>query len=119
MLEGLVGHHRPEVRPADSDVDDVAHAPACVALPDSAADAIGEVSHSIEYGVNSRYDVLAIDDDGCASRSAQGDVQDRPVLRDVDLVASKHGVNPRTQTGFAGQLQQQLQSFVGDAVLRV
>ena len=50
---------------------------------------------------------------------AQGHVQDRPVLRDVDLLPSKHGVDPRSQAGFLGQLDEKLEGFVGDAVLRV
>jgi hypothetical protein len=40
----LVGHHRPQVRAADADVDDVADALAGVALPLAAADAVGEIA---------------------------------------------------------------------------
>ena len=50
---------------------------------------------------------------------AQGHVQDRPLLRDVDFVAAKHGVDPRSQARFLGQFEEQLEGFVGDAVLRV
>src|SRR5215510_9930071 len=50
MLERLVGHHRPEVGAADANVDDVANALAGVALPRTAADAVGEVRHLVEYG---------------------------------------------------------------------
>ena len=39
-------------------------------------------------------------------RRAQGDVQHGAVLREVDLVAAEHGVDPRAQAGFLGQLQQ-------------
>ena len=53
------------------------------------------------------------------SRGAQGHVQDGPVFRDVDLLAPKHGVDPRSQAGFFRQLPEQRQGFVGDAVLRV
>ena len=52
-------------------------------------------------------------------RRAQGHVQDGAVLRDVDLLAAEHGVDPRAQAGFLGQLQEQLERLVGDAVLRV
>ena len=52
-------------------------------------------------------------------RRAQGHVQDGPVLRDVDLLAAEHGVDPRSQAGFLGQLQEKLERFVGDAILRV
>ena len=119
MLQRLVGHHRPEVGAADADVDDVANALAGVALPRAAADAVGEVGHLVEHGVDLRHHVLAVDDDGCSSRRAQGHVQDGPVFRDVDLLAPEHGVDALAQAGFLGQLQEQLERFVGDAVLRV
>ena len=63
--------------------------------------------------------ILAIDDDRRALRRAQGDVQDRTILRDVDLLTPKHGVDPRSQVGFLGQLQQKLECLVGDPVFRV
>ena len=66
-----------------------------------------------------RHHVLAVDDDRCSFRRAQGHVQDGPVFRDVDLLASEHGVDPRAQAGFLGQLQEELEGFVGDAILRV
>ena len=56
---------------------------------------------------------------GCAFGSAQGDVQDGAVFGDVDLVAAEHGVDAGAEAGLLGQLQQQLQRLVGDAVLRV
>ena len=54
-----------------------------------------------------------------ASRRAQRHVQDGPVFRDVDLLAPEHGVDARPQAGLLGQLQQQLERLVGDAILRV
>ena len=63
MLERLVGHHRPEVGAADADVDDVADAFAGVALPRAAADAVREVGHLVEHGVDLGHDVLAVDED--------------------------------------------------------
>ena len=119
MLERLVGHHRPEVGTANADVDDVANAFAGVAFPLAAADAIGEVSHLVEHGVDLGHDVLAVHDDGCSFRRAQRHVQDRAVLRDVDLLAAKHGVDSRSQAGFLRQLEEKLEGFVGDAILRV
>ena len=46
-------------------------------------------------------------------------MQDGPVFRDVDFLASEHGVDPRLQAGFLRQLQEKLEGFVGDAILRV
>ena len=119
MLERLVGHHRPQVGAANADVDDVADALAGVALPLAAADAVGEVGHLVEHGVDLRHDILAVHEDGCSFGRAQGHVQHGALLRDVDFLAAEHGVDPRSQAGFLGQLEQQLEGFVGDAVLRV
>ena len=55
----------------------------------------------------------------CSLRGAQGHVQDGSFLREVDLFAPEHGVNPGSQAGFLGQLQEQLEGFVGDAILGV
>ena len=49
----------------------------------------------------------------------QRHVQDGSVLGDVDLLAAKHGVDSVSQPAFFRELQEQLQGFVGDAVLRV
>jgi hypothetical protein len=119
MLQGFIGHHRPEVGAADADIDDVANRFAGVALPSSAAHAIGKIRHLIEHGVNLGHHILAIDDDRCSSRRAQSHVQDRAVFRDVDLFAPEHGVEPFAQAGFIGEPHEQLQRFIGDAVLRV
>ena len=119
VLERLVGHDRPEVGAADADVDDVADALAGVALPLAAADAVGEVGHLVEHGVDLRHDVLAVHHDRGVSRRAQRHVQHRAVFRDVDLLAAEHGVDPLAQAGLLRQLQQEPQRLVGDAVLRV
>src|SRR5215475_15296870 len=46
-------------------------------------------------------------------------MQDRTVFCDVDFFTPEHGVDARPQAGFLRQLQEQLECFVGDAVLRV
>jgi hypothetical protein len=65
------------------------------------------------------HDVLTVDDDRCAARRAQGHVQDGTVFRDVDLLPPEHGVDAHAQVGFLCQLQEELEGFVSDAVLRV
>ena len=119
MFERLVSHHRAEVRTADADVDDVLDAFAGVAFPFAAADALGERGHLVEHGVDFRHDIFSVHEDGRALRRAQGDVQHGAVFRDVDFLAAEHRVDPPAQPGFLGQLDQQLERFVGDAVLRV
>ena len=62
--------------------------------------------------------VFAVHDDGGALRGAQGHVQYGAVFRDVDFFAAEHGVRLRS-TRIPGQLHEQLERLVGDAVLGV
>ena len=80
---------------------------------------LAEVRHLVEHGVDLGHHVLAVDDDRGAARRAQGHVQDGAVFRDVDLVTPEHGVDARAQAGLLRQLQEELEGFVGDAILRV
>src|SRR5882724_4933593 len=100
MLERLVGHHGSEVGAANADVDDVADALACVSFPLPAPYAIRELSHLVQDPVNLGHYVLAVNDDGSSFGRAKGHVQDRPLLSGVNLLPSKHGVNPRFQPRF-------------------
>jgi len=58
---------------------------------------VGEIGHLVEHGVDLGHHVQAVHDDRCPSARAQGNVQDGPLLRDVDLLATKHGVDPRPE----------------------
>ena len=115
----FVGHHRAEVGAADADVDDVANAFAGVAHPGAAADALGEGGHLVEHRMNCRHDILAVDHDRGALRRPQRDVQHGAILGDVDLLAAEHGVDSAAHVALFGELKEQLERFVGDAVLRV
>ena len=90
-----------------------------VAAPGAAAHAIGEVGHAVEHRVDPGHDVFAVNQDRLPLRRAQRYVQDGPLLGHVDLLAREHRIDPRAQPGLFGELQQQIQRFVGDAVLRV
>ncbi len=72
-----------------------------------------------EHGVHAGNDVFAVDHDRFAFGRAQGDVQDGAVFRDVDLVAAKHRFDVLLQAALFGELEEQLERFIGDAVLRV
>ena len=119
MLQRLVGHDGAEIGAADADVDDVADPLAGVALPVAAAHAVGEGGHLVEHGMDLRHDVLAVDEDRGVARRAQRHVQHGALLGDVDLLAAEHGVDALAQARLFGELEQQLQRLVGDAVLRV
>ena len=90
-----------------------------VARPAPVADALGEVRHAVEHGVDSGHDVLAVDHDRGVARRAQRHVEHRAVLGDVDLLAPEHRVDAAAQTALLGKLQEQPQRLVRDAVLRV
>ena len=119
MPQRLVRHDRPEIGAPDADVDDVANALAGVAFPLATADAIAEGRHLVQHGVDAGNHILAVNLDDFAFGGAESHVQNRALLRDVDLLAAKHGVDPLAQAGFFGQLQQQFQCLVGDAVLGI
>ena len=92
-----------KVRPADSYVHDVLHDLAGVSRPFAGTNSIGEIRHLVEYGMHQRHHILAVDHDRRALRRPQGDMEDGAFLGDIDLVASKHGVDSRPQTGLLGQ----------------
>ncbi len=115
-LEGLGDHDRAEVGAADADVDDIGDRLAGISLPLAGADGLGEFAHVRQHGVDAGHDVLAIDQDRAVGAIAQGDVQDGPVFGDVDLVAAEHAVAPFLDLGLSGQIEQQAQGFIGDAV---
>ena len=114
----LVRHHRPEVRAADPDVDDVADPLAGVAGPRARAHGVGERRHPVEHLVDLRDDVRAVDDQRGVARHPQRDVEHRAVLGDVDPVAAEHRVDVLAQAGLLGELEQQPQRLVVDPVLR-
>ena len=119
VLERLIGHHRSQVGAPDADVDDVSDTPAGVAQPGAAPDAVGKLRHLVQHGVDLGHHVVAVHYDGGAFRGAQGDVQHGSLFGEVDLFSPEHGVNPGLQAGFPGQLQKQLEGFVGEAILGV
>src|SRR5215470_4809685 len=85
----------------------------------AAADAVGELGHLVEHGMNLRHDVLAVDDDGRASRRPQRHVQDRAIFRDVDFLAPEHRVDSFAQPGLLGELDEQAQRLVLNAIFRI
>jgi hypothetical protein len=119
MLQGRVGHHRAEIRAAQTDIDDVADAFAGVPQPLAAANLVGKSRHPIENHMYFRYNVYAVHKHALALGGTQGGMQHRVLFGHVDFVAVEHGLNACVQAAFLRQGQQKLQAFVGDAVLGV
>ena len=118
MPQRLVRHYGSQVGAADADVDDVADALSGVALPCAAADAIGEIRHLVEHGMNLRHHVLAVDHDRCprGARSATCSTARFSVM----LIFSPRNIASRArQAAIPGELQQQPNGFIGDAVFGV
>ena len=80
---------------------------------------VAEGRHLVQHGMHAGNNILAIDNNLFALGRAQRDMQHRPLLGDIDLVSSEHGVDVLAQSRLFRQLKQQLQGFVGDPVLRV
>jgi hypothetical protein len=90
-----------------------------MALPLSAADAVGKRGHSVQNLVHTGHDIHSVDHDGTAAGGAQRYVENRPVFSAVDLVAIEHRVDPLPQSGFLRKLEKELKRLAGDAILRV
>jgi hypothetical protein len=65
------------------------------------------------------YYILAVHDNRCPARRAERYVQDRSVFRDINLLSSKHGIDPRSQPAFFRQLHEEFEGLVSDAILRI
>ena len=90
-----------------------------MALPVAGADAVRERGHPVEHGVHLCDDVHAVDDERRTFRHAQRDVQSCAVLGDVDVVAPEHRLRALREPGLLGELDEEPQRLVRDAVLRV
>ncbi len=83
------------------------------------ADPVGEGGHAVEDLVHLVHDVDAVDDERRPFRHAERDVEDRAVLGHVDAVAGEHHVAALLELGLSGELEEQRERLVGDAVLGV
>ena len=88
-------------------------------FPFSAAYPNRNIRHILQHRVHVRHHVLAIDEDRAGFRRAQRDMQDRSPFCDVDLFPTEHCVDPLSQIGFYCQLNEQFESLVCQAILRI
>ncbi len=86
VLQGLVRHHRPEVRTSHADVDHVAKLPSGLSLPLTAAERISRMRHPVENTVYLRDYIVAIQYNRRISRGTQCRMEDRSVS--VELIFS-------------------------------
>ncbi len=117
-LQRLGDHDRSEIRPADADVHDVGDGLARVARPRARADRRRELLHVREDAIHVGHHVATVDDDGTIRAIAKRDVQDRAVLRDVDLLAGEHPARPTREIRLRRERAQQRHRLVRHAILR-
>ncbi len=117
--QGLGDHHGAQVRAADADVDHVGDGFAAVALPVAAANGVGEGAHPPQDLVDLGHHVLAVHFDGGIVTVAQGHMQHRPVLGEVDLFAREHALDPIAEAHLPRQVQQQGEGLIGETVLGI
>jgi hypothetical protein len=77
---------------------------------------MGEISHLVEHSMNLRHYVLPVHDNRCPFQGAKSEMQDSAPLGDVDLLAKEHRIPPLLDASLSGELQQQSDGFVGNAV---
>ena len=61
MLESFVGHYRPEIGAADTDINNVPNALTGVPDPFTAADPVTKRGHLVEHVVDFRHNVFAVE----------------------------------------------------------
>ncbi len=119
MAKRLVGHDRPEIGSADTDVDDVADAFAGCPKPAAFADGSCEGGHAVENLMHQGDNVVAINNDLGRLWVTEGGVQNRALLGDVDLFTTEHLVDVRFEVSFIGEGEEQRQGLIGQALLGV
>ena len=94
FLERRRYHIRPQIRPADADVDDVGELFARCALKRPAAHRVRKFFHLRLHAQDFRHNVNAVDRYRPARKIAQRRMQHRAVFGNVDFLARKHILNP-------------------------
>src|SRR5262249_4651520 len=115
----LIGHGRPEVGAADTDVDDRGDRFSGMTAPLAIPYLVSEAGHAPEDLMNVGDDVVAVGGDGFGGWSTQGDVEYGPVFGHVDVFTGPHGVNPGPEPGPLRDRYQEGDGLVGQAVLGV
>ncbi len=92
--ERRIGHDRPKVGPADTNVDNIGDRPA-LPLVSAVAQGIGKGAHAIKRVQNGRHDINPVFQHRCAGQVAQCGVQHGAAFCFVDRIACEHGITPR------------------------
>ena len=117
--QGFIGHGRAQVRSPDADVDHRGDPVTGVACPLPRADALGHLTHAVEYLVDVAHHVLPVDGQLSIPGHPEGHVEHGPVLGGVDAPAGEHGVASPFDVGRPGHRHQGGHGLLGNPVLGV
>ena len=92
-FKALGDHHRPEVGPADADVDDIGDFFAGVALPLPGPDLVRECLHPVQDGIDLGHHVLSVYENRHVFAVAQGHVQNSALLGLIDFLTREHALD--------------------------
>ncbi len=112
VMQRMDDHLRAEIRAADADVHDVPDPPPGVAGPGAVAHRVGETRHLRALGRDLRVERRV------GLGRAQRGVQRRAAFGRVHDLAREHRIAARCDPRLAGQLHEQAQRRIGDAILR-
>ena len=118
-LERRAHHQRAQIGAANANVHHIGNHLIGVTQPLAAAHSVGKAPHALEHGVYFGHHVFAVYFNRRIGAVAQRHMQHGAVFGGVDFVAVKHLLDAFRQPGFARQIHQQRQGFIGDAVFAV
>lgn len=116
-LESLGDHHGTQVGTTDTNVDDVSHGLAGVALPFTRADCFRKFFHVCKDFADLGHNILTLVVNRLVTEVSERNMQHSTVFGEVDVFASEHLVAHFINLGFLGKLKKEEQSFIGDTVL--
>ena len=118
-LERGAHHQRPQIRAADADIHHISDHLVGIAQPIAAAHFVGEFAHAVQHMVYLRHHIFAVHQNRRIGAVAQRHMQRGAVFGGVDFFTAKHLLHALGQAGFACQLHQKRQGFIGDAVFGI
>ena len=117
IAQGAGDHQRAQVRAADTEVDHVGDRLAGGAAPLAAVEGVDHLGQVLEALVDGRHDILAVHLEAGGARQTQRGVQRRTVFGAIDMFTGQQALDALLDTGFARQIQQQLQGLALEALL--
>ncbi len=110
-------HGGAEVRAADAEIDDVGEALAVGGGDFAVPHGLGEFKYFAQFSENVRHDIAPAREHRRAGEIAQGHVQRRATLGDVDGLAGEERGAPRLDICGAGEIDQEAKRLVVEAML--